>query len=114
MSAPVTPPRLAMVRVVLFARFRISEAADRVIGPQKVLLPERFARAPCPATPAPAMVSGSRLVVMPPLRSKEPPAATVVPAPMPPSPPALATMSWALLATVTAPVKRLAPPRVAA
>ena len=114
MSVPVTPPRLARVRVWPFWRLRISEAADRVIGPQKVLEPVKLARAPCPATPAPAMVSGSRLVVMPPLRSKEPPAATVVPAPMPPRPPELATMSWALLATVTAPVKRLAPPRVAA
>ena len=113
-SVPVRPPRLARVRVWPFWRLRTSAEPDRVMGPQKVLEPVRLARAPCPATPAPAMVSGSRLVVMPPLRSKEPPAATVVPAPIPPRPPALATISWPLLATVTEPPKTLAPPKVAA
>ena len=113
-SVPAMPPRLASVSVWPFCRLRISEAAARVTGPQKVLEPLKFARAPCPATPAPARVSGSRLVVMPPERSKEPPAATVVPAPIPPRPPALATISWALLATVTVPPKTLAPPKVVA
>ena len=114
MSVPVRPPRLARVRVWPFWRLRTSAEPDRVMGPQKVLDPLKFARAPCPATPAPAMVSGSRLVVMLPLRRSEPPAATVVPAPIPPRPAALATISWPLLATVTVPLKLLAPPKVAA
>ena len=113
-STPVIPPRLARVRVEPFCRLRMSAAAVSVIGPQKVFAPVRLARAPCPATPVPAMVRGSRLVVMPPLRSNEPPEATVVPAPTPPRPAALLTTSWPLAATVTVPAKTFAPPKVAA